>query len=229
MLKYFRKYNVIIIQRTKVSKRSIRIQPIFSKKFCEWNCLIVTVIVWCFETIRAPAGSGNCSCHSLWGIMWQGVFDPRVTLTKGQTMQSDSELHWILAMGSTHLWLPVILKNEIFKKIPIFFYHLPLAWLNLSSLFKSEFKSESLSHFRNWGSLHEHKVSLSRMGASLSIVLRHLLFMLYHIHVSVLCHIPEAEDRWLCLFYDCSFDLDGIFAPDLRIFFVFKEFFYLFF
>lgn len=59
----------MIMQRAQVSKRSIRIQLTFSKKFCEWNCLIVTVIVWCFETIRAPAGSGNFSCHSLWGIM----------------------------------------------------------------------------------------------------------------------------------------------------------------
>lgn len=99
MLKYFWKYNVIIIQRTKVSKRIIRIQLTFSKIFCEWNCLIVTVIVWCFETIRAPAGSGNCSCHSLWGIMWQGVFDPRVTLTKGQTMQSDKRASLNISNG----------------------------------------------------------------------------------------------------------------------------------
>lgn len=211
--------NVIIIQRTKVSKRSIRIQPIFSKKFCEWNCLIVTVIVWCFETIRAPAGSGNCSCHSLWGIMWQGVFDPRVTLTKGQTMQSDSDraslnisngLHSFVASCHTQKWN--------LQKNPNFFYHLPLAWLNLSSLFKSEFKVNHFPILETGAALHEHKVSLSRMGASLSIVLRHLLFMLYHIRVSVPCHIPEAKDRWVCLFYDCSFDLDGIFAPDFRNF-----------
>lgn len=104
-----------------------------------------------------------------------------------------------------------------------------MARLNLSSLFKSEFKVNHFPILETGAALHEHKVSLSRMGASLSIVLRHLLFMLYHIHVSVLCHIPEAEDRWVCLFYDCSFDLDGIFAPDLSIFFVFKEFFYFFF
>lgn len=117
----------------------------------------------------------------------------------------------------------------MFKKIPNFFLdHLPLARLNLSSVFKSEFKVNHFPILETGAALHEHKVSLSRMGASLSIVLRHLLFMLYHIHVSALCHIPEAEDRWVCLFYDCSFDLDGIFAPDLRIFFVFKEFFYFF-
>lgn len=122
MLKYFRKYNVIIIQRTKVSKRSIRIQPIFSKKFCEWNCLIVTVIVWCFETIRAPAGSGNCSCHSLWGSC------DRVCLTPGSPSQRARPCNQIGSFTEYYQWVPLICgflsysKIKSLKKSQIFFW-----------------------------------------------------------------------------------------------------------
>lgn len=134
-------------------------------------------------------------------ILYGGSCD-RVCLTPGSPSQRARPCNQIGSFTEYYQWAPLICgflsysKIKSLKKSQFLFYHLPLARLNLSSLFKSEFKSESLFHFRNWGSLHEHKVSLSRMGASLSIVLRHLLFMLYHIHVSALCHIPEAEDRW---------------------------------
>lgn len=167
-------------------------------------------------------------------ILYGGSCD-RVCLTPGSPSQRARPCNQIGSFTEYYQWAPLICgflsysKIKSLKKSQFLFYHLPLARLNLSSLFHSEFKVNHFPILETGAALHEHKVSLSRMGASLSIVLRHLLFMLYHIHVSVLCHIPEAEDRWVCLFYDCSFDLDGIFAPDLRIFFVFKEFFYFFF
>lgn len=132
-------------------------------------------------------------------------------------------------MGFIYLWFFVIFKNEIFKKILIFFYYFFLVWLNLSSLFKFEFKVNYFLILEIGVVLYEYKVFLLRMGVLLSIVLRYLFFMFYYICVFVFCYILEVKDRWVCLFYDCSFDFDGIFVLDLSIFFVFKEFFYFFF
>lgn len=71
-----------------------------------------------------------------------------------------------------------------------------LVRLNLSSLFKFEFKVNYFLILEIGVVLYEYKVFLLRMGVLLSIVLRYLFFMFYYIYVFVFCYILEVEDRW---------------------------------
>lgn len=135
----------MIIQRTRVSKRStgIQIQQTFYRSFvneissCDCYCLV-------FRDHQS-----TCRQWQLVVVILCGGSCDRVCLTPGSSSQRARPCNHIASFTEHQQWTTLVCgflsysKMKSLKKSS-FFYHLPLAQLNYSILFKSEFK---VNHF----------------------------------------------------------------------------------